>query len=74
MLHLSDIKLPEGVEIPQLQHGPDQDQAIVSVHLIKEVPIEDEEAEAEAGVEEAAAEGETEGEGEGDSEGDEAED
>jgi len=68
MLHLSDIKLPEGVEIPQLQHGPDQDQAIVSVHVIKEVPIEDEDVEAE----EAAAEGEAEGEGEGDSEGDDA--
>ena len=61
MLHLSDIKLPEGVEIPQLQHGPDQDQAIVSVHIIKAAPIEEEETEEpEEGAEEAAAEGDSE--------------
>ena len=72
MLHLSDIKLPEGVEIPQLQHGPDQDQAIVSVHIIRAAPIEEEAVGEEEAAEEAAAEGESEGEGEGDSGGDDS--
>ena len=41
MLHLSDIKVPEGVEITQLQHGEEHDHAIVSVHLIKTETVED---------------------------------
>jgi len=32
-LHLSDLKLPEGVELVQLQHGPEHDLPIVSIHL-----------------------------------------
>jgi large subunit ribosomal protein L25 len=31
-LHLSDIKLPEGVEIPSLAQGHDYDQPIANVH------------------------------------------
>jgi large subunit ribosomal protein L25 len=42
MLNLSDIKLPEGVEITALVQGPENDQGIVSIHVIKEVVIEDE--------------------------------
>ena len=42
MLHLSDIKLPEGVEIPELSQGEEHDQAIVSIHVIKAAPIEEE--------------------------------
>ena len=64
MLHLSDIKLPAGVEIPQLAQGAEQDQGIVSIHIIKvevieEDVVEDGEAvEGEEGAEgEAAAEG-----------------
>jgi len=74
MLHISDIKLPEGVEIPQLAQGPENDRPIVSIHIIKAAPIEEEEeAEALEGEEGAvAAEGEeapaAEGEPEGDSE------
>ena len=41
MLHLSDIKMPEGVEIPQLALGPEHDQAIVSIHVIKAAPVEE---------------------------------
>ena len=48
MLHLSDIPLPEGVEIPELAQGPEHDQAIVSVHVIKAAPIEEDEIEDEA--------------------------
>ena len=47
--------VPEGVEMPELAHGPENDQGIVSIHVIKAVPIEEEELEA------AAAEGEAEG-------------
>ena len=46
MLHLSDIKLPEGVEIPELAQGPEHDHAIVAIHVIKAAVIEEEEAEA----------------------------
>ena len=41
MLYLSDIKLPEGVEIPELAQGPNRS-PIVSIHVIKEVVIEEE--------------------------------
>ncbi len=47
MLHISDIKLPEGVEIPQLAQGPEQDKPIVSIQFIKEVVIEEEVEEVE---------------------------
>ena len=64
MLHISDIKLPEGVEIPILAQGPENDRPIVSIQFIKEEVIEEEveELEGEA-VEGEAVEGE-EGEGE----------
>jgi len=60
MLNLSEIKLPEGVEIPQLAPGIDNDQPMVSIHVIKEIVIEEEEeiVEGEVGEEgEAAGEG-----------------
>jgi large subunit ribosomal protein L25 len=71
MLHLSDIKLPDGVEIPELAQGPEHDQAIVSIQIIKAAPEPSEEeleaaeegeeaAEGEASAEESA--GEAEGE------------
>ncbi len=41
MLHLSDIKVPEGVELVELSHGEGHDQPIVSVHVIKAAPVED---------------------------------
>lgn len=54
MLHLSDIKLPEGVEIPQLAQGADQDQGIVSIHVIKVAAIEEDVAEDAVEGEQAA--------------------
>ena len=42
MLHLSDIKVPEGVEITQLAYGEEHDHAIVSVHVVKAAAIEEE--------------------------------
>jgi len=41
MLHLSDIKLPEGVEILGLVQGEENDRGIVSIHVIKAAPIEE---------------------------------
>ena len=65
MLHLSDIKLPEGVEMPELAQGPENDHPIVSIHVIKVVEIEEEDdvdavegeaADGEAAEGDAAAE------------------
>ncbi|MEL7185003.1 MAG: 50S ribosomal protein L25/general stress protein Ctc [Pseudomonadota bacterium] len=61
MLHLSDIKLPDGVEIPELAQGPEHDHAIVSVHVIKAAPVEEEETEDAAEGE--GEEGETAADG-----------
>jgi large subunit ribosomal protein L25 len=47
MLYISDITLPEGVEIPQLAQGPEQNRPIVSIAFIKEVVIEEEVEEIE---------------------------
>tara|TARA_B100001093_G_scaffold322634_1_gene307849 strand:- start:13 stop:708 length:696 start_codon:yes stop_codon:yes gene_type:complete len=41
MLHLSDIKLPEGVEIIGLIAGDESDQGIVSLQVMKAAPIEE---------------------------------
>jgi large subunit ribosomal protein L25 len=43
MLKLSDIQLPEGVSIPALAQGEEADRGVVSIHIIKEVVIEEEE-------------------------------
>jgi len=45
MLYLSDIELPEGVEMPALAQGPEANRPVVSIQLIKEVIIEEEEEE-----------------------------
>ncbi len=47
MMYLSDLIVPEGVEIPELAQEVAQIQPIVSIHIVKEVVIE-EEVEAEA--------------------------
>jgi large subunit ribosomal protein L25 len=62
MLSLTDIKLPKGVEITALAQGPENDQGIVSIHVIKEVVIEEEEEIVEG---EEGEEGEEREEGEG---------
>ena len=56
-LHLSDIKLPEGVEIAALQQGADHDQPVVSIHMPRGSSSDDSAAAAEgaeAGEEESA--------------------
>ena len=62
--YISDIPLPEGVEIPALAQGEEANRPIVSIHIIKEVVIEEEEEVLEEGVEAELAEGEEPAEGE----------
>ena len=47
-LHLSDIPLPEGVEIIQLQYGEDHDQPVVAIVRPRKEKAEDGAGEAEA--------------------------
>ena len=54
MRYISDLPLPEGVTIPALAQGEEANQPIVSIQIIKEVVIEEE----EEGLEEAVAAGE----------------
>ena len=65
MLNLSDIKLPEGVSIPELAQGPEHDHPVVSIHEIKAAPVEEELVEEE-GAEEAGEEAPEASEGESD--------
>ena len=49
MLHLSDIKVPEGVEIAALAQGPDHDLPIVSIQVLRAAAVEEsDEAEGDA--------------------------
>lgn len=62
-LHLSDIKLPEGVTIIELTYGEGHDHPIVSVHVkraVEEPVVTEEEAAGEEVAEEAEAKEETE--------------
>ena len=70
MRYISDIPLPEGVTIPALAQGEEANQPIVSIHIIKEVVIEEEEEglEAAAPGEVPVAGEEAEEEGESDEE------
>jgi large subunit ribosomal protein L25 len=54
MLHLSDIKLPEGVELTDLVAEPPRDEAIVSIHVLR--VQEEPEEEAAEGEDVAAGE------------------
>jgi len=54
IIHLSDIKLPAGVELVELSHGEGHDQAVASIHLPRAAKEATEEEGGEAG--EAAAE------------------
>ena len=48
MRYIADIPLPEGVEIPALAQCEEANRPIVSIHIIKEVVIEEEEEGLEA--------------------------
>ena len=76
-MYMSDIPLPEGVEIPELAQETDQVQPIVSIHVIKEEIIEDEieediegevpEGEVPVGDEEPSEDGDGDGGGDDES-------
>ena len=71
-IHLSDLKLPEGVENYGLIHGGDSAQPVVTVHLPR-VEIEEEDEEVlEEGVLAAAPGAETEAEAEDNQEADDS--
>ena len=57
IVHLSDLNLPEGVEVLALKHGEEYDAAVVSMHVRKGGADVEEEAAAEGGEGEAAEEG-----------------
>jgi len=61
-LHLSSIKLPEGVVSTELAHGEDHDQPIVSIISPKSEAVSDDAPEAPETEEDAAEGGEAEGE------------
>ena len=60
-IHLSQIPLPEGVEVPAIAQGSEHDQPVVSIHAARATEVEDApEGEEDAGLAEgpgAAAEG-----------------
>ncbi len=58
MLHLSDIKVPAGVELVALALGEDHDHPVVAVQEVKAAPTEEEEEAAAAEEEAASGEGE----------------
>jgi large subunit ribosomal protein L25 len=51
LLHLSDIKLPEGVELTDLIADPPRDEPIVSVHVLRGAVEDEETAAPEASAE-----------------------
>jgi len=53
IVHLSDLKLPAGVEIPELKFGKEYDHAVVTAHEVREEVVEEEGA--VEGAEPAAA-------------------
>ena len=61
-IHLTDLKLPEGVSLVALSHGEGHDQTVVTVHVTKTVEVE------EGAPEAPSNDVESEEEGEGDSE------
>jgi large subunit ribosomal protein L25 len=50
-IHLSDLKLPEGVQFYSLLHGGDDAQPVATVHLPKVAEVEEEGLEGAEGVE-----------------------
>ena len=61
LVHLSDLAIPEGLELVELSHG--HDHPVATIHVRKEEPIEEEEVEVEEpegeeGEAQEAAEGE----------------
>ncbi|MDZ7662064.1 50S ribosomal protein L25/general stress protein Ctc [Thiohalophilus sp.] len=56
-VHLTDLKLPEGVELVELMHGEEHDQPVVGIHLPRAAKEEEEEGGEEGGEEATEATG-----------------
>ncbi|MEC9375800.1 MAG: 50S ribosomal protein L25/general stress protein Ctc [Pseudomonadota bacterium] len=70
LLHLSDVVLPDGVELMDLMADPPRDDAIASIHMPRVEAEEEPEAEGEEGEGEGEGEdGSSEGEAPADSDG-----
>jgi large subunit ribosomal protein L25 len=67
VIHLSDLKMPEGVEVLALKHGEDNDSVVASMH-VRKVAVEEEDEVPEAAEEGGEAAGEAASEDGGDSE------
>ena len=61
-IHLTDLKLPEGISLVALSHGEGHDQTVVTVHVTKTVEVEEGAHEAPSNDVEDEAEGEGESE------------
>jgi len=64
-IHLSALKVPDGVKLTELERGEDHDASVVSIHVkrvVEEIEEEAPAAEAGGGAEEAKGEGEDESE------------
>ena len=64
-IHLSALKVPDGVKLTELERGEDHDASVVSIHVkrvVEEIEEEAPAAEAGGGAEEAKGEGEGESE------------
>jgi len=48
IIHLSELKLPEGVSVLAILHDPEHDTAVVNIHVSKAIS-EDEEESVDAG-------------------------
>lgn len=55
VVHLSQLKLPKGVELTSVVHSAEDDLPVVSIHKPKRADIEEEAAEAAAAAEASAA-------------------
>lgn len=40
-IHLSQVPLPEGVEVPALAHGPEHDQPVISIQMARATEVEE---------------------------------
>ncbi len=68
ILHISDIKLPEGVESVALSHGDDHDLPVAAIHMPRAALEEEEPVEAEDDAADTEAEDKAEGDTEGEDE------
>lgn len=55
IVHLSDVKLPAGVEIVELSHGEGHDQPVAAIHMPRAAKEVSDDTDADAGTGEATA-------------------